>query len=477
LVGPAWGLRNFWLNEGHSFGVTAAGGAGWQLAEWIVEGEPGIDMLHVDPRRFGDYAGKTYTKRKNEETYEHVFIIHYPDEERPACRPLKTSPIHDLLDAKGAVWGQRYGWERPNWFAPEGVARKDVWSFRRTNYFEHVGNECRHLRENVSIIDITSFSKLRVSGPGAEAYLDRLVANRLPRAAGRIQLTHALTARGGVRSEFTIMRDGPDAFYLVSSGAAERYDYDFLLKRLPDDGGVRLDNLTTSHGVLVLAGPRSREVLQQITDADLSNESFPWLTGRHIEVGLAPVRAMRINFVGELGWELHHPIEYQRHIFGELMGAGAAFDIGQCGMRAMDSLRIEKSYRMWGQDLTREYTAFEAGLDRFVALDKGSFTGREALLAQREKGVPQNFVTLEVHEVRDADPIGNEPLYRDGEMVGRATAGAYGHCVGKTLALAYVEPEAAALGTALEIEILGERRPATVIPHAPHDPDNARLRA
>jgi len=477
LVGPAWGLRNVWLNEGHSFGITAAGGAGWQLAEWIVEGEPGIDMMDIDPRRFGPYANRPYVTAKNEEAYEHVFIIHYPDEERPACRPGKTSPIHDLLDGMGAVWGQRYGWERPNWFAPKGVEPRDVWSFRRSNYFEPVGNEHRNIRDNVGIIDITSFSKFRVSGPGAEPFLDRLVCRRLPQAEGRIQLSHALTKRGGVRSEFTIMRDGPESFYLVSSGAAERYDWDYLGKSAPVDGSVVLENLTTSHATLVIAGPKARDVLAKVTATDLSNDSFKWLTGKHAFIGVAPVRLMRINFVGELGWEIHHPIEYQRHIFLELMKAGEAFGIGQCGMRAMDSLRIEKSYRMWAQDLTREYTILEAGLGRFVHLDKGDFIGRDALLEQQKAGVPREFVTLEVSGIKDADPIGNEPLWRDGKMVGRATAGAYGHSVGKSLALAYVEAGLGSVGTALEIEILGEHFAAKVVPESPHDPENLRLRA
>ncbi|MDP6706297.1 MAG: FAD-dependent oxidoreductase [Alphaproteobacteria bacterium] len=476
LVGPAWGLKNFWISEGHSFGVTAAGGAGKYLAEWIVEGEPSIDLLDVDPRRFGAYANKHYTKLKNEEAYEHVFIIHYPDEERPAARPAKTSPCHERLDARGAVWGQRYGWERPNWFAPQGVEAKDVWSFRRSNYFSHVGNECRLTREAATIIDITSFTKHLVTGPGAEAYLDWLVARRLPKAVGRINLAHALTPTGGVRSEFTILREGPDAFYLTSSGAAERFDNDFLLKHLPEDGSVRLDNLTTRLGCLALVGPKAREILAKVTDADLSGNAFPWLTGQEIGIGLARTRALRINFVGELGWELHHPIEYQNHIFDCLVEAGAEFGLGMCGMRAMDSLRMEKSYRMWGQDLTREYSILEAGLERFVHLDKGDFVGREALLRQQEAGVPQRFVTLEV-DADDADPLGNEPLYLGARMIGRATAGAYGHVVAKSLAIGYVRPEAADVGTELEIEILGERRPARVIPESPWDPDNARLRA
>ncbi len=476
IVGPAWGLKNFWLNDGHSFGITAAGGAGWQLAEWIVEGEPGIDMLGVDPQRYGGYANKQYAKLKNEEAYEHVFIIHYPDEERPAARPVKTSPCHERLDARGAVWGQRYGWERPNWFAPKGVERKDDWSFRRSKYWEHVGNECKMTRERATIIDITSFAKHEVSGPGAEAYLDRMVARKLPKRIGRVSLSHALTPSGGVRSEFTVTRLGPNQFYLVSSGAAERYDNDLLVKQLPDDGSVTLTNLTTSYGVLVLVGPRSRDILSKVTDADLSNEAFPWLTGQQIHVGVAPTLALRVNFVGELGWELHHPIEYQNHIFDTLMTAGEEYGIGLCGMRAMDSLRIEKSYRMWGQDLTIEYSVFEAGLDRFIHLDKGDFVGRDALVKQKQEGVPQRFITLEV-DVDDADPLGNEPIYRGEALVGRATAGAYGHVVKKSLALAYVKPETANVGTALEIEILGKRHRATVIEESPWDPENKRLRA
>jgi dimethylglycine dehydrogenase len=307
-------------------------------------------------------------------------------------------------------------------------------------------------------------------------YLDRMVARKLPRRAGRVSLSHALTPSGGVRSEFTVTRLGPNQFYLVSSGAAERYDNDLLVKQLPDNGSVTLTNITTSHGVLVLVGPRSRDILSKVTDTDLSNEAFPWLTGQQIHVGVAPTLALRVNFVGELGWELHHPIEYQNHIFDTLMTAGEEYGIGLCGMRAMDSLRIEKSYRMWGQDLTIEYSAFEAGLDRFIHLDKGDFVGRDALVEQKQEGVPQRFITLEV-DVDEADPLGNEPIYQGETLVGRATAGAYGHVIKKSLALAYVKPETANVGTALEIEILGKRHRATVIEESPWDPENKRLRA
>ena len=478
LIGPAWGLRNVWINEGHSFGITAAGGAGWQLAEWIVEGEPGIDMLGVDPRRFGPYTSKRYLVQKNEETYRNVFTLHFPDEERPDARPAKTSPVYDRLDASGAVWGQRYGWERANWFAPPGVERRDRWSFRRSNYFEHVGNEARLTRERVAVIDLTPFTKHEVTGPKAEAWLDGLVANKVPSKTGRLALCHALTRRGGIRSEFTITKIDAGHYYVVSAGAAERYDSDYLFKSLPADGLVTLRNITNTRGCFVLAGPRSREVLAQLTDTPLDNASFPWLTAQVIEAGLAvDVYALRVNFVGALGWELHFPIEYAHHLFDALFAAGKAHGIGMVGMRAMESLRLEKSYRMWGSDMTPDYTPFEASLDRFVRMNKGYFIGREALEKQLAAGVPNRFVTLEVHGVTDADPLGNEPLFeRGGRMIGRATSGYYGHCLRKSLAIGYARAEYAQPGTQLTIEILGERKQATVLRESPYDPDNLDLR-
>jgi dimethylglycine dehydrogenase len=479
LIGPAWGLSNVWLNEAHSFGITAAGGSGWQLAEWIVEGEPGIDMLAVDPRRFGAYTSKRYVVQKNEETYRSVFTIHFPDEERPDARPAKTSPVYDKIAAKGAVWGQRYGWERANWFAPPGVERTDRWSFRRSNYFEHVGNEARLMRERVGIIDLTPFTKHEVTGAGAEGWLDSLVANKVPAKIGRMALCHALTRRGGIRSEFTITKIADQHYYVVSAGAAERYDSDYLCKSLPADGSVGLHNITNTRGCFVLAGPNSRAVLAQLTDTPLDNTSFPWLTAQTIEAGLAvDVYALRVNFVGALGWELHFPIEYAHHLFDALFEAGKAHGIGMVGMRAMESLRMEKSYRMWGSDMTPDYTPFEASLDRFVRMKKDSFIGKAALERQLAAGVPNRFVTLEVHGVTDADPLGNEPLFdKSGRMIGRATSGYYGHCLKKSLAIGYTRSEFAAPGTPLQIQILGERKQATVLRESPYDPENNDLRA
>ena len=435
-------------------------------------------MLATDPRRFGPYTSKRYVIAKNEETYHEVFTIHFPDEERPAARPAKTSPVFDRLNGLGAVWGQRYGWERANWFAPEGVERKDKWSFRRSNYFEYVGNECRRMREQVGIIDLTPFTKHEVAGPGAEAWLDSLVANKVPVKTGRIALCHALTARGGIRSEFTITKLPDGSFYVVSAGAAERYDSDYLRKRLPGDGSVTLRNITGARGCFVVAGPRSRDVLAKLTDAPLDNAAFPWLSSQVLEVGLATdVYALRVNFVGSLGWELHFPVEYAHHLFEALFEAGAEYGIGMAGMRAMESMRLEKSYRMWGTDLTRDYTPLESGLDRFVRLNKGEFIGRAALLRQQANGIPNHFVTLEIHDVTDADALGNEPLFdAGGNMVGRATAGGYGHVIRRSLAIGYVKPGSSAPGTGLQIEILGKRHRATVIPESPYDPENLQLR-
>ncbi|TSD86898.1 FAD-dependent oxidoreductase [Mycobacterium sp. KBS0706] len=502
IIGPAWGLKNFWLNEGHSFGVTAAGGAGWQLAEWIVEGEPSIDMMGVDPRRFGPYASRGYLKAKNEEAYRNVFTVHYPDEERAEARPLKRAPCYDRMKALGAVFGTVYGWERPNWFAPEGYSLSEAdlnkpdtlvnenhapvapgepirerWSFRRSNYFEFVGREARHVHEKVGLLDMSAFAKYTVSGPGAAAWLDGIVANRVPKKPGRMTLAHLLSKNGGVRSEFTIYCEAPNRYYLVGAGAFERHDWDTLQKLRPRDGSVELQKITTQAGVFVLAGPSSRALLQKLTDTDLSTAAFPWLSGKPINVGIAQAQALRVNFVGELGWELHHPIEMQNTIFDLLMDAGKEFDLKPFGIRTMDSLRLEKSYRLIPRELSIEYSALESGLDRFVHPNKGDFIGRDALVAWRERGFKNRFVTLEVMDVTDADARGNEPITKGGALVGRCTSGGYGWRLGKSLALAMVRPDLGEIGTELDVSILGKPHRAMVIEESPFDPNNERLRA
>jgi dimethylglycine dehydrogenase len=503
IIGPAPGLKNFWLNEGHSFGITAAGGAGWQLAEWIIDGEPTIDMMGVDPRRFGPYATEGYLIEKNEEAYANVFSTHYPDEERAAARPLKTTPCYGRMKALGAVFGSVYGWERPNWFAPEGYevpadelgVGVDVlldhnhaapledgrivekWSFRRSNYFEHVGNEVKNVHENVGLLDMSAFAKCFITGPGAEAWLDGLVANRIPKNAGRVNLCHMLTEGGGVRAEFTIYKIADQHYYLVSAGAFEAHDHDYLRKALPGDGSVQMQSYTEGWGVLVLAGPNSRKVLQKLTRTDMSNDAFRWLTGRKISVGTANAHVLRMNFVGELGYEFHHPIEQQNTIFDLLMEAGAEFGIKPFGIRAMTAMAIEKSYRLIPREMSIEYNAYESGLDRFVHPNKGEFIGRDSVVRAKAEGLRWNYVTLQVHDVTDTDARGSEAIYKDGNLIGRATSGGFGWRIGKSIALAMVKPEFSALGTRMDIKILGEPFKATVIEESPFDPDNERLRA
>ncbi len=477
IVGPAWGLKNFWINEGHSFGITAAGGAGWQLAEWIIDGEPTIDMLGVEPRRYGDYATKSYLKEKNEEAYRNVFIIHYPDEERSAARPLRTAPCYERMKKLGAVFGQKFGWERANFFATDGMEQKDDWSFRRSKWFKAVEKECKNVKENVGLLDMTAFAKCRIKGPKAETFLDYLVANKLPKKIGRINLCHALNTKGGVHSEFTIMREAEDSFYLVSAGAFQRLDHDWILKWMPKDGSVQFENLTNSVGVLVVSGPKARELMKRVSKDDFSNENFKWLSSKQINVGYAPVNAMRVNFVGELGWELHHPMEYQNHIFDKLMESGKDLGLKPYGIRAMNSLRVEKSYKLVGTELSIEYSPYESGLDRFIHPNKGNFIGLEALNKWREKGFQNKLVTLEVHNITDADVLGNNPIYQNGKVVGRATGGDFGFRLSKSIALGMVKPELATTGQKLKIDILGKIHDATILDESPYDPENKLLRS
>ena len=503
IVGPAPGLKNFWLNEGHSFGITAAGGAGWQLAEWIVDGEPTLDLMGVDPRRFGPYATEGYLIAKNEEAYANIFTMHYPDEERSAARPLKTTPVYDRMKKLGGVFGSVYGWERANWYAPEGYALREEdlgvgadvitshnhapalddgrivekWSFRRSNYFEHVGNEVKNVHQNVGVLDMSAFAKMEVSGPGARAWLDSILANAIPKKRGRIALTHLLTPTGGVKAEFTVYEWAPGRFYMVSAGGLEAHDHDVLFRLAPTDGSVVLQPITQKYGVLVLAGPKSRDLLKKLTRTSLENKDFPWLTGKQISVGVATAHALRVNFVGELGWELHHPIEMQNYIFDRLMEAGAEFGIKPFGIRAMVSMSLEKSYRNMGRELSVEYNAYESGLDRFVRPEK-SFIGRDALVAYKEGGVKWVFSTLTVSGNTDVDARGSEAIFdENGTLAGRATSGGFGWRLGKSIALAMLKPEYAAVGTKLKIRILGTSYDAEVVEESPFDTENALLRA
>ncbi|MGV6811751.1 MAG: GcvT family protein [Brevirhabdus sp.] len=484
LVGPAPGLRNMWLAEGFSFGITAAGGTGHYLAQMMVEGEAEIDMASLDPKRYGDWMTTGYACRKNEECYEHVYILHHPDEERPACRPLKTAPAYDRQKALGAQFGQVNGWERPNYYGPVGAPDSfdhDARSFRRGGWWQFVVEEAKAIREGVGLIDATAFAKHAVTGADATAFLDWFTCNKLPRV-GRINLTYALTAAGTTRTEYTIVRKGENDYYLVSAGAWQAYDRDYLLKAAEDfvgDSGksVIISDVTSQYGVFAIAGPKSRDVLAGlIRDAEpetaLSNKRFPWLSMREIELGMCPVTAIRVAYTGELGWELHHPIEMQNYLWDRLMEAGAEHGLKPVGARAQNWLRQEKSYRAFGTELGRDATPLEAGLTRFVDLEK-DYHGKAAML---DTGIRSICVTLLIDGPDDADPWGREALYDGDTKVGRLTSGGYSVAFGKSIGMGYVTPELATPGTRLTVRMFDQLWDAEVVEDSPYDPKNTTIR-
>ena len=325
---------------------------------------------------------------------------------------------------------------------------------------------------------MTAFAKCRVEGPGAVKWLNYMFAQKMPVTLGRLALCHGLTDKGGVHSEFTVQRESKQSFYMVSAGANHRLDHDWLRKHMPADGSVQITDLTGAMGVFVIAGPKARDLMQPITGTDLSNAAFPWLTGKETSVGYAPVKLMRVNFVGELGYEIHHPIEYQNHIFDTLFKTGEKHGLKPFGIRAMNSMRLEKSYRLVGTEMSIEYSAYESGLQRFVNLKKkDDFLGRKGLLEWEKRGFDNAFVTLEVLNVDDADAIGNNPIYKDGEVIGRATGGGFGWRMNASLALAMVKPSLSEVDTELEIDILGKRYACRVLEDSPHDPANEKLRS
>ena len=480
LVGPAPGMRNMWLAEGFSFGITAAGGTGYYLAQMMVEGEAEIDMASLDPKRFGSWMTTEYAARKNEEAYDHVYVLHHPDEERPACRPLRTAPCYDRMAARGAQFGCVNGFERPNYFAPEGFNDHDARSFRRGGWWQYAVDEAKAVREGVGLVDATAFTKHLVKGPGATQFLDWFTCNKLPKV-GRINLTYALTDAGTTRTEYTIVRLAEDEYYLVSAGAWTDYDADFLRKSAADKAGefgyIEIQNVTTQWGVFALAGPKSRDLLKEvIKDADpetaLSNKRFPWLSARQIELGMCPVNAIRVAYTGELGWELHHPIEMQNYLFDLLEKAGEKHGLKLVGARAQNWLRQEKSYRAFGNELGRDATPLEADLPRFVDLSK-DFNGK----AEMEKiGIRSKCVTVLIDGPDDADPWGREVLFAGDERVGRLTSGGYSVAFGKSIGMGYVKPEHAAVGTKLKVRILNELWDAEIVEDSPYDPTNAAIR-
>ncbi len=469
LIGPAHGVEDAWLLTGSSMGVMEGGGAGWFLAHWMTHGAPPMDALAVDSRRFGRWADRDFRVAKAVECFGLQFGVHYPHEERPAGRGLRLSPLHDLMIARGAVMGAAHGWERPNWFSDtSGVVADET--FRRANWFEPVARECLKVSEAAALSDLSVFSKFEVTGPDTREFLDSLGANRAP-AEGRIGLTHALTPAGGVLSEFTVAMVNETFAYLTSAAAAEEIDYDVL--RVHAQGfDVDLSNRTDDLAVIGLMGPKARQILETLTEADLQSE-FPWLSVREIDVAGVPVRALRVSYVGELGWELHVPRAHAVHLFTALEEAGKPFGVGFYGAYAANAMRLEKGYRAWGSDLTTERTLTESGLGNLVHHAARDFTGGAAMLA-RQGDKAWDMVLLEV-EAGAIDPFYSHPVFQGQRPVGIVTSGAYGPRTGKVLALAYLRDKTVRTGLALRI--LGQVRKANILDAVPYDPENVRLKS
>ncbi len=475
LVGPIRGLKNYWVACGVMAGFSQGGGVGLALSNWIADGDPGFDVWAMDVSRYGDWTSMAYTNAKVRENYSRRFQITFPNEELPAARPLRTTPIYERLKDKNAVFGVSYGLEHALWFAPQGQEPVEEVTFRRSNAFGPVAEECRAVREGVGLLEISNFAKYEVKGPDAEGWLSQLLANKMPRQ-GRIVLTPMLNPKGKLIGDFTVAKAGPERFYIFGSGVAEEYHLRWFEAHLPPNG-VSLRSMTAELTGLSVAGPKSRDLLARLTREDISNDAFKFMAFKETTLDRVPVKLGRITFTGDLGYEIWVRADYQRTLYDFLMSAGADLGLKHFGGRALNSLRLEKSFGTWAREFRPIYGPFEAGLDRFVDLNKNAFIGRGGAMKERDDGPKRRLVTLVV-DADDVDVIGDEPVWRDGEVIGWVTSGGYAHYVKKSVALAYV-PAAHANVTddnAFEVEILGDRRKATLTPKPLLDPEGLRMR-
>jgi dimethylglycine dehydrogenase len=464
LMGKAWGHPNLWLAEGVPGGILWGASIGYHLSEQIVEGGNEIDTSALDPRRFGSYANKNWLKPKIIESWGTHGMQHYPGEEREAARPGKTAPSYDFLDRKGAVWGVLNGWEHPNWFAPEGVEAKNQSGWRWTPKGVYVGQEVKAVREAAGLVEMSFMSKFEVSGPGAAAWLDAILANRLPKV-GRANLSHLLSLRGTVVAEFTVSRLAEDHFYLLGTPAAERLYFDELERLKPQ--GVTLRNVSAERAGMTVVGPKSREILQGLTETSLTD--FPWFGLKTVNLGLASdVRMLRLNYSGELGWEIYCPMEYQRGLIAQIFAAGEAHGLKPVGTMALESLRLEKSYRAMYRDMNEELTALESSLERFLDMGK-EFRGKAALTAPKQRSVTVAIPT------DGASLLGGETLLQGGVPVGRILSGSYSYTLGHDLGIALL-PVGTKEGDVFELTILGAPHQAKVIAESPYDPTSAKAR-
>ncbi len=475
LVGPIRGLKNYWVACGVMAGFSQGGGVGLALSNWIADGDPGFDVWAMDVTRYGDWTSMAYTNAKVRENYSRRFQITFPNEELPAARPLRTTPIYERLKDENAVFGVSYGLEHALWFAPEGEAPVEDVTFRRSNAFGPTAEECRAVREAVGLLEISNFAKYEVKGADAEGWLSHLLANKMPRQ-GRIVLTPMLNPMGKLIGDFTVTKAGPERFYIFGSGVAEEYHLRWFESHLPANG-VSVRSMTAELTGLSVAGPKSRELLTRLTKEVLSKDAFKFMAFKETTLDRVPVKLGRITFTGDLGYEIWVRADYQRTLYDLLVDAGKELGLRHFGGRALNSLRLEKSFGTWAREFRPIYGPFEAGLDRFVDLNKNDFVGRDGAIRERDEGPKRRLVTLVV-DADDADVIGDEPVWRDGEVIGWVTSGGYAHYVKKSVALAYVPAAYTSVtdDNAFEVEILGEKRKATLTPRPLLDPEGARMR-
>jgi dimethylglycine dehydrogenase len=480
LLGPYPGLKNYFCACGVMSGFNQGGGIGKVLTEWIIEGEPSLDVFFWDVARFGDWAGKRYTRERTKYFYEHRTDLVYPAQEFGAGRPIRTFPIHDRLADQGAVFGFNFGFEYPLWYArkDKGDTQQDQYGFHRGNWFDAVGEECRALREGVGLLEISTFAKYEVTGEGAAAWLDKLLANRMPKSVGKTVLSPMLSPKGRLIGDFTVSRLGEDRFILFGSGPVQRWHMRWFEQNLPQDGSIKVENLSARYCGLHIAGPKARQLLQAVTlDEEVGGNAFPFLSAREMSVGACPNAIVaRVSFTGELGYEIYMPAEYQRGVYEALTAAGKSMGLRHVGSRALLSLRVEKGFPSWGVDLSPDYTAYEPGMGRFVRLDKPDFVGKAAAEAAHKAGPKERLATFVV-EANGVDCFGGEAIYRDGKLAGYVTSGTYGHTVKESLALGYVKPQFYEDAARFEIELMGKRRPATLSAKPRVDPEGIRMRS
>ena len=476
LFGPVPELKNYYCCNGIIPGFSQSGGLGLLLAQWIVEGEPEMDLFPWDLARFGDWTPKPFVKARALDCYSHRFKIHFPYEERDAGRPVKTRPVYEKQKALGAVFGLNYGWEHPLWFAGAGKTAIETYGFERQGWFAEVGRECKALREGVGIIDVSNFAKYEIKGEGAAGWLNRLIANRVPSEIGRSCLTPLIGARGGIAGDFTVTKRGEEDFLMVGSGMAERYHRRFF-DQVAREGTVEFRSITDAVAGFNVAGPKARQLLQQLTNEDLSNESFRFMRSRRLQLAGLECTALRVSFTGDLGWELYVDETDQVALYEALLDAGDKLGVVPVGGRSLLSLRVEKGYGSWGREYSPEYWPQEVGLDRLIKLDKGDFLNRDAYLAIKDKPAREKLVVMAV-EAETADASGGEPIFLpNGTPVGRVSSGAFGHGVEKSIALGFVKTEHARPEQALEIAVLGLPHKAKILSEPPFDPTGQRLRS